>query len=150
MSNKAKAIETIARGVCVKAGKLLLCHTKGANNTYLPGGHVEFGETARDSLQREIREELGVSARVGRFLGVVEHTYMRKRVLQHEVNFVFEFTCRELHRSKEPQSREDYIEFCWASSGKLARFNLEPGSLRKLIPQWLADRGGSNRWSSTM
>ena len=31
-------IETIARGVCVRDGKLLLCRAKGGSSTYLPGG----------------------------------------------------------------------------------------------------------------
>ena len=30
-------IETIARGVCVRGGKVLLCRAKGSATTYLPG-----------------------------------------------------------------------------------------------------------------
>jgi len=56
---KQKEIEIIARGVCVKGGKLLLCHSKGAPNTYLPGGHVEFCEDAKVALAREVVEERG-------------------------------------------------------------------------------------------
>ena len=77
-------IEIVARGVCVQGGRVLLCHTKGAKNTYLPGGHVDFGESAAASLKREIEEELGLKARVGRFLGAVEHIYYRKRKPQCE------------------------------------------------------------------
>jgi len=69
--SKPDLIEILARGVCVVDGRLLLCHTKGARNTYLPGGHVEFREKARETLRREVEEELGVKAKVGRFLGVV-------------------------------------------------------------------------------
>ena len=36
-------IEIMARGVCVLDGALLLCHSAGADNTYLPGGHIDFG-----------------------------------------------------------------------------------------------------------
>ena len=45
-------IESIARGVCVKDGKLLLCRAKGGKSTYLPGGHIEFGESGRIALVR--------------------------------------------------------------------------------------------------
>ena len=61
-------IETIARGVCVRGGKVLLCRAKGGATTYLPGGHIEFGETGRKALVREIKEELGLAAEAGRFL----------------------------------------------------------------------------------
>ena len=50
-------IEVIARGVCVAGGRVLLCRAKGGSSTYLPGGHVEFGETGREALVREMREE---------------------------------------------------------------------------------------------
>ena len=45
-------IETIARGVCIVDGKILLCRAKGGKSTYLPGGHIEFGETGREALVR--------------------------------------------------------------------------------------------------
>ncbi|MBR3924306.1 MAG: NUDIX domain-containing protein, partial [Kiritimatiellae bacterium] len=64
-------IESIARGVCVKDGKLLLCRAKGGKSTYLPGGHIEFGESGRIALVREVKEELGVDSSTGAFLGAL-------------------------------------------------------------------------------
>ena len=71
----SKKIEILARGVLVQNGRVLLCHTKGAANTYLPGGHVEFKESARAALCREIKEEMGLDSTAGRFLGAVEHSF---------------------------------------------------------------------------
>ena len=45
--NEHSPVEVIARGVCVVDGHILLCHGKRSALTYLPGGHIEFGETAR-------------------------------------------------------------------------------------------------------
>ena len=144
-----RGIEVIARGVCVRRGRLLLCHSKGAPNTYLPGGHVEFDEAARESLAREIREEMGLKARVGRFLGVVEHTYRRKGKPQCEINLVFEVAIPGLSVAARPPSQEDYIEFLWAPMKDLAASALEPWPLRSLLPRWMKAPLGPAGWGST-
>jgi 8-oxo-dGTP pyrophosphatase MutT (NUDIX family) len=89
MSSRDSQIEVMARGVCVRDRHLLVCHTRGAKNTYLPGGHVEFRESAPDALEREIREELGLSSRVRGFLGAIEHEYRQKGRIHCEINLVF-------------------------------------------------------------
>lgn len=152
MSNNSEKqeIEVIARGVCVKGGRLLVCHTKGALNTYLPGGHIEFGESAKASLRREMKEELGATFTVGRFLGAIEHSYRKKGLLQHEINLVFEMSCRTVREGAVPVSCEDYIEFFWLPLAELAKSQLEPAPLRKAIPKWLSGEGDVVRWAGTV
>lgn len=103
-------IETIARGVCVQDGKLLLCRAKGGRTTYLPGGHIEFGETGREALVREIREEMGVEAETGIFLGVVENSFLQHGKPHAEINLVYEL---KLPAGANAVAREDWIEFEW-------------------------------------
>ena len=120
-------IEVIARGVCVRCGRILLCRAKGGATTYLPGGHVEFGETGREALVREVKEELGVDSGTGEFLGVVENSFQQYGKPHAEVNLVYELT---LPADAEAQSREDWIEFEWRDVSDLG--DLLPTEFRRL------------------
>ena len=36
----------------------------------LPGGHVEYGETVEKAVKREMKEELGISVKIKKIIGV--------------------------------------------------------------------------------
>ena len=142
-------LEVLARGVCVKDEKLLLCQTKGDTNTYLPGGHVEFMEKVPDGLCREIKEETGMDAMVMHFLGAVEHTFIQESKRHCEVNLIFEIDIPEIDVSRDPASCEGYIQFLWAAISGLREAKLEPAVLCDLLPVWLKHRDVPERWSSS-
>lgn len=123
-------IETIARGVCVLDGKLLLCKAKGGSTSYLPGGHIEFGETGREALVREMLEETGLAVATGRFLGVVENSFTQHGKPHSEINLVYEMTLSD--RNAEIVAKEDWIEFCWCPLGELENARLLPEKFNAL------------------
>lgn len=125
-------IETIARGVCVKDGKLLLCRAKGGRSTYLPGGHIEFGETGRTALVREVKEELGVDSATGAFLGALENSFLQNGKPHAEINLVYELKLAEGIDSAAIRSQEDWIEFVWHDLDDLDSANLLPETFRAL------------------
>ena len=47
----ARGIDLIARAVIVRDARLLVAHSVGAGNKFLPGGHIESGEFAADALR---------------------------------------------------------------------------------------------------
>lgn len=122
-------IETIARGVAIIDGEILLCRAKGGKTTYLPGGHIEFGETAREALVREIREEMGVEATTGRFMGAVENTFLQNGMPHSEINLVFELRFAE---KPEAIATEAWIEFEWCPLADLVKANLLPTAFTAL------------------
>ena len=137
-------IETIARGVCVRDGKLLLCRAKGGSSTYLPGGHIEFGETGRQALVREVKEELGVESSTGQFLGLVENSFLQHGKPHAEINLVYELELGTgigglgdsriggLGELPALNSQEDWIEFEWCDLNRLDEANLLPPAFRSL------------------
>ena len=121
-------IETIARGVCVRDGKLLVCRAKGAKSCYLPGGHIEFGETGRQALVREMKEETGLAATTGDFLGVVENAFEQHGKPHAEINLVYSMALD----AGSVASCEDWISFEWVPLAELAAANLLPAEFRRL------------------
>lgn len=122
-------VETIARGVAVRDGKVLLCRAKGGQSTYLPGGHIEFGETGREALVREVKEELGTDSTAGEFLGVVENSFDQHGKRHCEINLVYRLDLA----SDATESQEDWISFEWCALAELPKANLLPREMGDLL-----------------
>ena len=127
-----KHIETIARGVCIRNGKVLLCLPKDRSYSYLPGGHIEFGETGREALVREMKEETGLDATAGDLLGVVESSFVQKGEKHCEINLIYEMKLRDEGRGtrEEVKSQEDWICFDWVECDKIDSANLLPPEMK--------------------
>ena len=52
--------------VIISDGKILAMHDERSPYFYLPGGRVKTGETSEDAVIREVREELGIIAKIAR------------------------------------------------------------------------------------
>lgn len=71
----AGAVVVAASGIVVRDGALLLVQrgtAPGLGKWAVPGGRVEFGETVRETVSREVKEETGLTVEVGEFAGWVE------------------------------------------------------------------------------
>ena len=132
----------IARGVCIVDDHILLCHGKRSTLTYLPGGHIEFRETARQALEREIAEELGRASTAGRFLGCCEHAFLQNGEPHAEINLVFELTIPGLAPGAPVEAAEAWIGFRWQPLDELRAARMEPAVLCDALAVWLQHPGG--------
>lgn len=127
--NKNSFIEVIARAVIVSENQLVVCKAKGRDSYFLPGGHVEFGELAKDALVREIKEEMGVDATVGEFIDVVENIYEQDGMKHHEVNLVFSVQIDKTNIV----SQEEHIDFSLVDITELLNIKLLPERVKQVI-----------------
>lgn len=128
-NNPEKTVEIIARGLITSGEKLLLCKAKGHDWFYLPGGYVEFGETAQEALVREIKEELGIESEISDFLGTVENIFEQDGQKFHEINLVYGIKTESEHF----ESKEEHIEFSLIDKGKLNGTYMLPIKIKELI-----------------
>jgi ADP-ribose pyrophosphatase YjhB (NUDIX family) len=103
------------------------------------GGGIEYGETSRDAVAREIREELDVEIEDIRFLGVVENIFVYQGEQGHEIVFVFdaEFADKSLYELDEidgyEQEADVKFKAKWYSLGETGNGD------GRLVPENLAE-----------
>ncbi len=139
-------LHILVRAVIRRDDKLLLAQAKGSHNTFLPGGHLEPGESLPVGLARELWEELGLQIEVGAYLGLVEHSWEDENTTHYELNHLFEVSLPALAADKNPLSREAHLSFFWAELDRLSEHGLEPYPLRHL----LHESPPSTLWATTL
>lgn len=135
---KKKSSEFIARGACVRDGKILLCRNIKHGNVYLPGGHVEFGEAADKALEREMIEETGLASRATRFLAAIQNRFEQRGTDIFELSLLFELELEpDAETDVSPRSMEGHIEFFWHPLSEVAESGLLPESIIPHLEGWL-------------
>ena len=69
----------VVAGIIINQNKILIGKRKdkdiGGGKWEFPGGKIEIGETNSEALERELYEELGISAKIGKELMNYEHMF---------------------------------------------------------------------------
>lgn len=145
---KQESVRIVVRGVILVDDHVLVARCKGAINTFLPGGHAEFGESLPAALARELLEEVGLGIQVSKYLGAVEHQWREGEQYRHQINHVFSALLPGTEALPPLESREDHLEFFWVRPSELPKHNLMPSPLAKLVQHVLSgDRAAF--WDST-
>ena len=76
-------------GVAIQDGVVLLHRAERDPFWTLPGGRAEHGETAEQTIKREMREELDADVDVVRLLWLVENFFEHEGLRYHEIALYF-------------------------------------------------------------
>lgn len=92
-------------GICIKDDKILLIHHKGVGEKGSlwapPGGGLDFGEAAEQTLVREYKEETGLDIVVREFLFTNE--FLAPPLHSIELFFRIEVTGGTMAKGKDPE-----------------------------------------------
>ncbi len=127
-----KHIELLVRAIIEIDSKILLCRKKGKDYYFLPGGHVEFGESTEFALKREIKEELSLDIKESELVGGTEHTFTEDGVDRHEINLFFKV---EVDKTKI-ESQESHLEFFLFDFDQLNQEKIFPALIKQRLLEW--------------
>jgi len=115
----------VVAAIIQRDGKILIGQRRKTDSHGLkwefPGGKVERGETRTGALARELEEELGIQARIGREISRHTHYYPRRATIQLNFYAVKEF-------GGEPQSIA-FENIVWESPERLTAYDFLDGDL---------------------
>lgn len=121
-------------GLAFRDGHVLVHRATHERIWTFPGGRAEVGETSATTLEREMREELGISAAVGPLLWSVENFFRYEGRDWHELGFYYRMTLPEsfafrpgeiIHRNTDGKNE---LEFKWvpATRDSLTALDIPP------------------------
>lgn len=127
-------IELIARGLCVQEDKILLAYLKEKDYYFLPGGHVEYGESVLTALEREIQEEISLDATAEAVVQIFEHTWknIKTNLTVHEMNFLITFA---VPKEAALIAQVPHLEFVWLPVSELSNIRFLPSELLPYVKE---------------
>ena len=120
-------------GIAVHGGRLLVERDVRHGFCFVPGGRVEYGESAVEALAREAREEFGEDVQIGRLVITADNLFELDGVRYQEVGlyFLMEFASGSgiLAHEGAFEAEEPGLQYQWLPLDELEDANLQPAFL---------------------
>lgn len=98
----------------------------------VPGGFLESGEPPQQGTKREVKEELGLSIKILRQVGIYMDTYVYKKERFPTLNIIY---LAKIVKGK-PKIGDDMTDYRWFDKRKLPK-NIAFKNARAAIADWL-------------
>lgn len=113
-------------GLVIRRGKILMIHRikNGLEYYVFPGGHRRTGETGKETVEREIKEETGVE--VNNIRKAFSHTTDKAEETYYYCDWVSGETPRIQGEENVRNSKENFYEPMWVDLAKVGQINTLP------------------------
>jgi len=121
--NSSKKPQIAVRAIITNSERKILI-LKRANTSYgnscwnLPGGKIDFGETAEHAIKKELKEEINLDCHSSKFLFYLDNLPNEMTDL-HFVTLFFECKC-----SGKIKLNSESSDYKWIDSGELTKYDL--------------------------
>jgi len=109
---------------------------KGDRHYFLPGGHLNFGESAQRALSREIQEELGAKSEIGSLIEVCEHIYRKRGRKHHEINLIFSAKVGKV----DLEGKEKKLKFYFKNLKEFKKIYFLPKDLKEALIDYFKNK----------
>lgn len=119
-----KQIKTVAGVIRNEKGEILSTLRDQGKYDYVsfkwefPGGKIEEGETLKETLTRELHEELEIDVEIGKFLYQVEHDYpdFHLSMAVFDCKLISKDMKMNVHKGIKWMRSEDMMNLDWAAA----------------------------------
>lgn len=120
-----KKIQQVSiKGILCRNNRILFLKTAKKGMYELPGGRMDFGESVKQTFEREIKEELGFEKiKMGNLINMWLFTNIRENTNYHFILFDFEFFTDE----SEIKLSSEHTEYKWIGVKELDEVEIREG-----------------------
>ena len=126
-------------GMIIKNNKLLVHETQKFKGYCLPGGHVEVGESTKQAILREMKEELKINVKITDLFCINENIYDTGETTSQEINYYYKLENLDFLPDESFFVKEIDIgvvkehKFAWIDINDLCDKNFKPDHMAKII-----------------
>ena len=127
-----------AAAIIIHKGKVLLHNDKKLGFYALVGGRVAIGEDSKNTLHREILEEIGKEVEIQNYAFTVENFFTHNNQKFHEIMFVYQADFKkeddkQLETTIQNMEGNNYLQYDWIPIEKLEEYDIRPKQIVPLL-----------------